>query len=107
MSAKKTLTILAAMGLVALVAAAPADAAGVDARQHAQRARISTGVRWGRLTPAEAFRLKREQAAIRALEARERRDGGCFTLAERARVQRALGRASRHIARQAHDRQRR
>ena len=107
MSAKKTLTILAAAGLFTLVAAAPADAAGIDARQRAQRERIATGVRSGNLTRHEAFRLGREQAAIRALEARERRDGGCFTPAERARVQRALDRASRHIARQAHDRQRR
>ena len=77
----------------------------VNARQARQRARIRQGVRSGELTRRETQRLAAEQAVIRTQEAFYRRSGGEFTARERARVQRELQQASRHIHRQKHDAQ--
>jgi len=77
----------------------------VNARQARQSARIRQGVRSGELTRRETQRLAAEQAVIRTQEAFYRRSGGEFTARERARVQRELQQASRHIYRQKHDAQ--
>lgn len=77
----------------------------VNARQGRQSARIRQGVRSGELTRRETQRLAAEQAVIRTQEAFYRRSGGGFTARERARVQRELQQASRHIYRQKHDAQ--
>lgn len=77
----------------------------INARQGRQTARIRQGVRSGELTRRETVRLAAEQAAIRTQEAFYRRSGGEFTARERARLQRELQQASRHIYRQKHDAQ--
>ena len=77
----------------------------INARQGRQTTRIRQGVRSGELTRRETQRLAAEQASIRTQEAFYRRSGGEFTARERARVQRELQQASRHIYRQKHDRQ--
>ena len=77
----------------------------INARQSRQTTRIRQGVRSGELTRRETQRLAAEQASIRTQEAFYRRSGGEFTARERARVQRELQQASRHIFRQKHDAQ--
>lgn len=76
---------------------------GINHREHNQQSRIRAGLRSGELTRREAARLEAEQARIRLAEARARHSGGVFTLRERARIQRELNQASRHIYRQTHD----
>jgi hypothetical protein len=78
---------------------------GVDGRQHRQAVRIHEGIRSGRLTAAEAARLRAGQRSIARLEHRLRRGG--LTAWESSVLQRRLDRASREIARQTRDRQRR
>lgn len=101
-----------AMIVVALVAplAGTANAAqrhprSVNSRERRQERRIRGGVRSGELTRREAARLQRQQAQLRAREARARRSGGRFTARERARIRRGENRTSRRIYRQKHDRQ--
>lgn len=74
---------------------------GVNAREARQRARIYQGVRSGQIAPGEFRRLGREQARIRAAEARMRADGR-FTQGERARLQQRLNRSSAHISQARH-----
>lgn len=93
-------------GLIAGTAAA-ADAGTINRREHRQVRRIIHGVRSGALTGRETARLIAEQARIRVVEHRLRRSGAGLTPQEYRRLQRALTRASRHIYRQTHDRQRR
>ena len=75
----------------------------INAREHNQQHRIRAGVRSGELTRSEAARLEAEQARIRLAEAHARHSGGVFTTRERARIQRELNQANRHIYRQTHD----
>ena len=78
--------------------------AGINGRQHREQQRIRQGIRSGELTRFEARRLATEQARIRAFERYARRDG-YISPRERARLDRGMDRASRHIYRQKHDRQ--
>ena len=68
------------------VVAAPA-AAGINGRQHNQRARIAQGVRSGELTRGETRQLARQQYRIARTEHRMRRDGGGLSVGERARLE--------------------
>lgn len=98
-------TRLIAVAVLGLAVAGGAQATTVDARQHEQARRIQAGLASGRLTPAEAARLRSEQAALRAEERFYRSTGGGLSARERADLQRDLDRASRHIERQEHDAQ--
>lgn len=93
----------AVMGLALAGTAGSAAAGSIDARQHEQHKRIHEGVLTGRLTPAEAARLRAEQSALRAEERFYRSTGRGLSAWERADLQRDLDRASRHIAQQKHD----
>jgi hypothetical protein len=75
----------------------------VDHRQDRQAHRIDQGVASGELTRAEARRLGREQAGIARGEARAEGDG-VLTRREARRLEHRQDVASRHIARQKHDR---
>ncbi len=79
---------------------------GINKREHRQAKRIEQGVKSGALTKEETKRLVREQARIRKMERNFRSDGK-LTPKERFRLQRNLSRASAHIFREKHDRQRR
>ena len=78
----------------------------VDQRQDNQRARIRDGVKSGELTKREAARLRAEQRGISAEKQMAKADG-VVTPAERAGLRRDQNRASRDIARQKHDTQKR
>ena len=78
----------------------------IDRRQSAQQARIEAGVRSGEITRREYRQLQAEQAHIRALEARAKRDGHIDSW-EAARIRRAQNEASQHIREEASDEQRR
>ena len=67
----KRILLALALGTTALGVAAQA-AKPVNVRQLNQERRIDAGVRSGKLSPREAARLKRQQAAIRADEAHRR-----------------------------------
>ncbi len=97
--------IAAVLTVAGAFSGAGAVEASVDGRQHDQRHRIVQGVRSGELTPREAARLSREQAAIRRQEIRYRRDDGRLDARERAALARQQGQASRHIHREKTDRQ--
>jgi hypothetical protein len=100
----KTSTILSTV-IVAATAAltvTPALADRADHRQDNQARRIEQGVRSGDLSAYELNLLRREQAEIADLERRFERDGR-LTPSERARLEAAQDRASRHIRAEKHD----
>lgn len=76
----------------------------IDDRQKNQRARIVDGVQSGELTARETGNLVRNQAHIRATEARYKSDGD-FTARERASLHHKQNKASARIYRQKHDNQ--
>jgi hypothetical protein len=96
--------LLTVLGLVAVVGVGSAQA-GVNDRQVHQRQRIARNVRQGDLTWRETARLSAEQARIRREEFRYRHNDGHLSRWERAELAREQNQASRHIYRQAHDRQ--
>ncbi|MEQ1713705.1 MAG: hypothetical protein ABL908_20240 [Hyphomicrobium sp.] len=99
----KTLaTAAAAVAVTMTLAAAPAFADRVDARQDRQSDRIEQGIRNGSLTRTEAARLKSEQDRIAAMERAAERDGR-VTRDERARLEAAQDQASRNIRAEKHD----
>jgi len=77
----------------------------INRREARQQHRINRGVRSGRITAAERYRLERQQYRTRREEARYRHSGGRLTRSERYRLERRLNRTSRSIYRQRHDRQ--
>ena len=101
--------IAAAASLIASTAVAQDHDWGarhIDRRQDRQEFRIHQGVRSGEITRREHWRLEREQAHVRYME-RAARSDGYVSPYERARIRAAQDAASRHIAREAHDGQRR
>ncbi len=76
----------------------------IDQRQMNQEQRIDQGISSGQLNRREAGRLDRQQDRIDRMEDRANADG-VMTRKERARIGTAQNRASRHIAREKHDRQ--
>jgi len=75
-----------------------------SARQGVQQERISEGIKSGELTRREARLLKREQMKIQ-IEKKLAQSDGQVTPREKRFLRREQNRASRHIARQKHDRQ--
>lgn len=95
--------IIMAIGLAALTAgtAAPAQ---VNARQVNQERRIDAGQRSGKLTHAEARRLKAEQRSIERLKSQlKARHGGKLTAADKRLIHRRQEQANAHILNQKHD----
>lgn len=104
----KTFTV-AALALVAGTVAASADTYAerrIDKRQSIQSHRIEQGRHTGQLTFRETRALKAEQARIRAMERRAKADGH-IDREEARRIERAQNAASRHIALERSDSQRR
>ena len=75
----------------------------IDQRQANQEKRIDQGIASGQLNEREANRLNKQQEHVNKMEARAKSDG-VMTKKERARIVAAQDRASRHIAREKHDR---
>jgi opacity protein-like surface antigen len=100
--------MLLAVGMLTLtmtgVAFAEAETPVADQRQVNQEQRIDQGVESGQLKEREANRLNKQQEHINKMEDRAKSDG-VMTKRERARIGKAQHRASRHIAREKHDRQ--
>ena len=104
----KIMTV-AALALLATATAASAQgyrSHSIDQRQAKQEHRIEHGVRSGALTRHEARKLEAEQARIRAMERHAKRDGHVDRY-EAREIKRAQNAASRHIAQESHDHQRR
>ena len=76
----------------------------INQRERHQQRRITDGVRDGELTRKEAKKLEKEQAKIRAAEAKAKSDGE-FTAKERAKIQKRQDKASHHIYKEKHDKQ--
>jgi hypothetical protein len=100
----RNIALLAALGGLAALGAAPAEAR-INKRQDRQQLRIDRGIASGSLTARETARLERQQSRIASAEARDRADGGRLTLRERYRLEQRQDAASRNIYRQRHDRQ--
>lgn len=100
--------LVMAVGLAALVAGAAAEAERpINVRQLNQERRIDAGRRSGKLTVAEAARLRAEQRSITALSHRLRaRHGGHLTDADKRLIHRRQEQANAHILRQKRDAQR-
>jgi uncharacterized membrane protein YebE (DUF533 family) len=106
---KKIASILLTFAMVlGLSAASMAQTATprVDRRERHQQRRIRQGVRSGSLTAREAARLERQQARVRAAEARAKSDG-TVTHRERKQLRSRVSRTNRNIYRQKRDAQRR
>lgn len=99
------LAALTAPTLAQAPARDPAATPGVDKRQEIQTRRIEKGTSSGQITEREAARLQKGQGRVERMEAKAKEDG-VVTRQERARLQHAENVQSRHIAREAHDRQR-
>ena len=96
-------TVVASI-LVVSAAYAQAETPVVDQRQTNQERRIDHGIAGGALTEQEANRLAHQQTHINTIEDKAKSDG-VVTKKETAKLHAAQDRASRHIARQKHDRQ--
>jgi len=99
--------LLAVSGMTLLMsglAFAQAETPRIDERQTNQEQRIDQGIASGQLNEREANRLNKQQEHIKKMEDRAKSDG-VMTKKERARIVAAQDRASRHIAREKHDRQ--
>ena len=100
-------TLLAVCGLIPGInglALAQANTLVIDERQTNQEQRINRGIASGQLNEREANRLDKQQEHINKMEDKAKSDG-VMTKKERARIVAAQDRASRHIAREKHDRQ--
>ncbi len=94
---------IAALSIGAL--AAPAVAA-TNARQLNQQRNIDAGLRSGKLTRAEANRLRAEQRMIERTASRLEASGGRYTAAEKRRVHAMQDVAGANIDRLKHNRRR-
>ena len=102
---KKILLAVSAMTLLMTgMAFAEAETPVIDQRQANQDQRIDQGTTSGQLNEREANRLNKQQERVGNMEDRAKSDG-IMTKRERARIGAAQNRASRHIAREKHDRQ--
>jgi uncharacterized membrane protein YebE (DUF533 family) len=101
---KQMLLTMSAVVLTAGLAYAQAETPGIDQRQANQEKRIDQGIASGQLNQREANRLNKQQDHIDNMENKAKADG-VVTKKERARIHNAQDRASRHIAREKHDRQ--
>jgi len=102
---KKMLLAVSAMTLMTSgMAFAEAETPVIDQRQANQEQRIDQGIASGQLNEREANRLNKQQERVNKMEDRAKSDG-VMTKRERARIGAAQNRASRHIAREKHDRQ--
>lgn len=97
---------IGALAQAAAPAAGSASTPGIDQRQANQEKRIDQGIASGQLNKRETRRLERQQNAINKAEDKAKADG-VVTAKERSRLHQAQDHASRNIARQKHDRQRR
>jgi hypothetical protein len=95
---------IASLLFASMVAYAQADTPVLDQRQVNQEQRIDRGLAGGQLTDREANRLNNQQGHINKMEDKAKSDG-VVTKKERAKLHVAQDRASRHIAREKHDRQ--
>jgi opacity protein-like surface antigen len=101
---KQMLLAVSALVLMAGIPYAQAETPVIDERQANQEQRIDQGIASGQLNEREANRLNKQQEHINKMEDRAKSDG-VMTKRERARIGAAQDRASRHIAREKHDRQ--
>ncbi len=102
---KRMLLIVSGMTLLMVgISYAQAETPVIDQRQTNQEQRIDQGIASGQLNEREANRLNKQQDHIDKMENRAKSDG-VMTKRERARIGAAQDRASRHIAREKHDRQ--
>ncbi len=102
---KKMLLAVGGMTLLMTgMAYAQAETPRIDERQANQEKRIDQGIASGQLNEREANRLNKQQEHVNKMEDRAKSDG-VMTKKERARIGAAQARASRHIAREKHDRQ--
>ena len=86
------------------MAFAQAETPVIDQRQANQEKRIDQGIASGQLNEREANRLNKQEEHINKMEDKAKADG-VVTKGERAKIDHAQDRASRHIAREKHDRQ--
>ena len=101
---KQMLLAVSAVMLVTGMAYAQAETPVIDQRQSNQEQRIDKGIASGQLNEREAARLNKQQEHINKMEDKAKADG-VVTKGERARIGAAQDRASKHIAREKHDRQ--
>ena|SRR6266850_4299938 len=101
---KQMLLAVSVLVLMTGMAFAEAETPVIDQRQANQEQRIDQGIASGQLNEREANRLNKQQEHINKMEDRAKSDG-VMTKKERARIVAAQDRASRHIAREKHDRQ--
>jgi opacity protein-like surface antigen len=101
---KQMLLAVSTVVLMTGIPYAQAEPPVIDERQANQEQRIDQGVVSGQLNEREADRLNKQQEQVNKMENRAKSDG-VMTKKERARIGAAQDRASRHIAREKHDRQ--
>ena len=101
---KQMLLAVSALVLMTGMPYAQAETPVIDERQANQEQRIDQGIASGQLNEREANRLNKQQEHVNKMEDRAKSDG-VMTKKERARISAAQDRASRHIAREKHDRQ--
>lgn len=106
MIGRAIVAVVLAVTFAVPVFAGPKNTPGADRREHRQKQRIKEGVRSGELTREEAKGLRQEQREIRAKE-RAMKSDGVVTREERKELHQDLNEASKHIAEEKHDAERR
>ena len=102
---KRVLIAVGAMTLLMTgMAYAEAETPVIDQRQTNQEQRIDQGIASGQLNEREVNRLNKQQGHINKMEDKAKSDG-VVAKREKAKIEHAQNRASRHIAREKHDRQ--
>jgi len=109
---KKLISVLIAVGIsfglvTSALAQTPMPTPGartprINHRQREQQKRIGEGIESGRLTPAEAARLEKQEAKIQQ-EKKAAKADGTVTAQERAALNKNLNKESRRIYRAKHN----
>src|SRR5437016_857241 len=106
---KKLISLLIALGIsLGLAGSTLAQTSGtrtrrINHRQREQQQRIGQGIESGRLTPAEAARLEKQEAEIQQ-DKKEAKADGTVTAQERAELNKDLNHESHRIYRAKHNR---
>jgi len=94
--------LVAALAITSIAEAQQTHTKVIDQRHRRQEARITAGVRSGRLTRSEAYRLRQRERKLKYDERMAKADGH-ITRAERRHLRREENRISRSIARETHN----
>ena len=97
------LKLILAVAFLSVLAISSADAQNIRSKARHEHKRITNGVRSGKITRPEAYRLHKEQHGIRREMHRARKNDGHIGPRERNHIRHAQRKHSRHIYKSNHN----